>query len=226
MVERELELKLGYQFKKPETLSRSLVHPSCRGQGGLYERLEFLGDAVIGLVASDLLYRAFPNCSEGSLSQMRASLVNAKVLASKARRLGLGGFLKMGKGEEKSGGREKLSVLAAAFEVVVGAVYLDGGIEPARELIQREIAPDLESRPMLEDYKTNLQEFCQKVFRKVPDYRLVASRGPDHDPEFETEISLEGRVLGQGRGKSKKESEQQAAEEALIRLAVEARGQP
>jgi ribonuclease-3 len=224
MAERDLEHKLGYHFKKPEILARSLVHPSCRGQTGLYERLEFLGDAVIGLVASDLLYRTFPNSSEGSLSQMRASLVNAKVLASKARRLGLGEFLKMGKGEEKSGGREKLSVLAAVFEVVVGAVYIDGGIEPARELIQREIAPDLESRPVLEDHKTNLQEFCQKVFRKVPTYRLVASRGPDHDPEFETEISLDGKVLGTGRGKSKKQSEQQAAEKALVHLATEARG--
>jgi ribonuclease-3 len=221
-MERDLERRLGYKFKKRETLERALIHPSCQGQPSLYERLEFLGDAVIGMVASDLLYHAFPESREGSLSQMRASLVNAKVLASKAGRLHLGRFLKMGKGEEKTGGREKPSVLAAAFEVMIGAVYLDGGIEAARKLIEREIAPELQGVPTLEDNKTSLQEFCQGVFHKIPTYRLVATRGPDHDPEFETEIFLGGELLGRGKGKSKKDAEQQAAQRALEQLRARA----
>jgi ribonuclease-3 len=216
----DLEEVLGYRFKDGDFLQRALTHPSCQEGESLYERLEFLGDAIMSLVASDLLYRAFPEAQEGVLSKMRASLVNARTLAAKAKRLRLGQFIRMGKGEEKTGGREKPSVLAAAFEVIAGAIYIDGGIELAWQFLERQLAPDLRSMPTLEDHKTTLQEFCQRVFRATPTYRLSGRTGPAHNLEFETEIFLGERCLGRGKGKSKKEAEQDAAREAMRQLGL------
>jgi ribonuclease-3 len=183
------------------------------------ETLEFLGDAVLDLAISDLLMRRFPGRSEGDLSRMRASLVNSAVLADKAKELDLGRLLRMGKGEEHSGGRKKESILAGAFEAIIGGIYWDGGYEAARRVVESYFASDIRKGKLgLQDYKTRLQEISQMFFRAPPTYRLVAETGPDHEKRFVTEISVGGKNLGRGQGKSKKQSEQEAAKEALEHL--------
>jgi len=216
-----LQKELGYSFSDGVLLLRCLTHVSHgRGKGKEHnETLEFLGDAVLSLAISDLLMHRFPEKSEGDLSKMRASLVNSVVLAEKAAELGLGLLLRMGKGEERSGGREKASILAGAFEAVLGGVYWDGGYQAARRVVERYFAPDIDERKLgQQDYKTRLQEISQMLFRVPPSYRLVAESGPDHEKRFATEILLGGRVLGRGEGKSKKQSEQEAARRALEEL--------
>ena len=216
-----LQERLEYTFADPALLLRSLTHVSYerRGNQGHNEVLEFLGDAVLDLVISDLLIRAFPDKDEGELSRMRAALVNAAALAEKATQLSLGEMLRLGKGEERSGGRHKTSILAGSFEALLGALYQDGGYEPVRRLVQRHFAEDIQSKQLgLRDYKTRLQEISQMMFQSPPTYRLVSESGPDHDKCFVTEIAVGGRVLGTGEGKSKKRSEQEAAREAMERL--------
>jgi ribonuclease-3 len=213
-----LQKQLGYSFSKPEVLLRALTHVSYgRGQPGTHnETLEFLGDAVLDLAVSDLLMCHFPDKSEGDLSKMRAGLVNSAALAEKAARLNLGDALRIGKGEERSGGRTKRSILAGAFEAVVGAVYWDGGYEPARRVIERYFDSDIGGRKLgHEDYKTRLQEISQMLFHEPPVYKLVGETGPDHEKRFVTEIFVGGKMLGRGEGPSKKQSEQQAAGMAL-----------
>jgi ribonuclease-3 len=213
-----LQKELGYAFSDPALLMRALTHVSYgRGKGNSHnETLEFLGDAVLDLAVSDVLMRRFPERSEGDLSKMRAALVNAATLAEKAARLDLGELLRMGKGEERSGGRKKKSILAGAFEALLGAVYWDGGYEPARRIVERYFSSDIQEGALgQQDYKTRLQEISQMLFHEPPVYKLVAESGPDHEKRFVTEIFVAGKLLGRGEGGSKKESEQDAAGKAL-----------
>jgi ribonuclease-3 len=181
--------------------------------------LEFLGDAVLDLAVSDLLMRLYPDKSEGDLSRMRAALVNSAVLAEKAAELQIGSLLRLGKGEERSDGRSKPSILAGAFEALLGGIYQDGGYEAARSVVERYfLAHVREEKLGQHDFKTRLQEISQMLFHAPPTYRIVAETGPDHEKQFVTEISVGGKVLGRGEGRSKKQSEQEAAKVALNEL--------
>lgn len=216
-----LQKELGYTFKDRSLLVKALTHVSHdrKKTGSNNEVLEFLGDAVLDLAISDLLIRRFPERTEGDLSRMRAGLVNAVALAEKGSALALGPLLLLGKGEERSAGRKKQSILAGAFEALLGGVYQDGGYDPARRIIERYFAADIIERTLgQQDYKTRLQEISQLLFRVPPFYRLVSESGPDHAKYFVTEISVGGNVLGIGEGKSKKQSEQKAARQALKEL--------
>ena len=216
-----LQEALGYKFKDRTLLLRCLTHVSYeRKKGeGHNEVLEFLGDAVLDLAVSDLLIRRYPEKSEGVLSKMRAALVNSTVLAEKAAQLDFGPLLRVGKGEELSGGRAKSSILAGAFEAILGGVYQDGGYEAAREVVEHFFAGDVTGKTLGQhDYKTRLQEISQMLFHALPSYRIVSETGPDHEKSFVTEIAVAGNVLGTGSGKSKKQSEQEAAKKALDAL--------
>jgi ribonuclease-3 len=216
-----LEAELGYFFSDASLLGCALTHVSYdREKGAKHnEVLEFLGDAVLDLAISDLLICKFPEKSEGDLSRMRAALVNSTVLSEKAARLNLGPLLRLGKGEERSGGRDKPSILAGAFEALLGAVYRDGGYDVARRLVERYFAADIKEKKLgQQDFKTRLQEISQKLFHAPPSYRLVSESGPDHDKCFVTEIVLGGQLLGKGEGKTKKQSEQEAAKQGLHKL--------
>jgi ribonuclease-3 len=216
-----LQKELDYQFADAALLLRAHTHVSHERDDGAghNEVLEFLGDAVLDLAVSDLLMRRYPARNEGDLSKMRAALVNTSVLAEKAALLKLGPLLRLGKGEERSGGRTKPSILAGAFEALLGAVYQDGGFEAARQLVERYFAGDVEEKELgRHDYKTRLQEISQMLFHAPPSYRIVAESGPDHDKHFVTEITVGGKVLGKGEGKTKKQAEQQAAKKALSEL--------
>ncbi len=181
--------------------------------------LEFLGDAVLDLAVSDLLIRLHPDKSEGDLSRMRAALVNSAALAEKAVELKLGSLLRLGKGEEHSDGRHKTSILAGAFEALLGGIYQDGGYEPARLVVERYFLADVQEKKLGQhDFKTRLQEISQMLFHAPPMYQLVAETGPDHEKCFVTEIRVGGKVLGRGAGRSKKQSEQEAAKLALDEL--------
>ncbi len=220
-----LERTVGYSFTKPELLEIALTHPSAAiGSDAHYERLEFLGDAVLDLAIADLLMRQFPTAKEGMLSKLRASIVNARTLALKAQALQVGELLRLGKGEEKSGGREKVSILAAAFEALIGAIYTDGGIAPAQRVVEFLFTGDIGGPAAERDYKTELQEVAYRRFRTQPVYELVSAEGPDHAKRFTTRIRIGGRELGSGAGGSKKQSEQAAAREALDTLEQEIRG--
>jgi ribonuclease-3 len=221
----QLESALQYTFQRQDLLILALTHRSSQLQPGEdhNEKLEFLGDSVLGLAMSDLLMRHFPSASEGDLSKMRASLVNARVLAAKAATLALGHWLRLGGGEDRSGGREKPSILAAAYEAILGAVYLDGGFLPARELVARHFANDLEekSRVASFDSKTRLQEITQKIFKETPVYTVVETRGPDHQRQFISQVSIAGKLYGQGSGPNKKSADQAAALATLELLRLE-----
>ena len=218
-----LERALGFRFKDPELRQAALTHRSYAfEQGGQVtnERLEFLGDAVLGIVVTDLIYRGFPTRSEGELAKLRAAMVNMGTLAEVARELGLGDAVLLGRGEELSGGREKASILADGFEAILGAVYLDQGLPKAHRLLERLFRPRIEAYIRGEgdrDYKTILQELSAQDIGRLPEYR-VAERGPDHQKEFTATVYLAGEAYGQGTGRSKKEAEQRAAREAYDRL--------
>jgi ribonuclease-3 len=221
-----IEERLGYEFRNHDLLDTALTHRSFSATRGARnnEKLEFLGDAVLELAVSDLLMKHSPQHHEGELSKLRASLVNARILAEKAAALGLGDLLKLGKGEEKSGGRSKESILAAGFEALVGAIYLDRGFVAARRILARQFSADIRSRSpsAVEDCKTRLQEITQKLFKATPTYTLVMETGPDHAKHFVSQISVGSRTFGRGEGRSKKSAEQAAAMEALEALRVEA----
>jgi len=222
----DLDAALGVEWKDPGLRHAALVHRSFAFEQGIdvtNERLEFLGDAVLGLVVTDLAYRRFPDLSEGDLAKLRAAIVNMVALAEVARELGVGDEIMLGKGEELSGGRDKSSILADALEALFGGVYLDGGIDAARPIIERLFWPRMEAYVRGEgerDYKTILQERASQDLRELPDYR-IQERGPDHEKEFTATVLLGGRVLGRGIGRSKKEAEQKAAREAYERLLEE-----
>ena len=221
-----LETKLGYVFHRPELLENALYHSSyanehrCCGVSS-NERLEFLGDAVLGLVTADYLYHKHPDLPEGDLTRMRAALVCEESLYEVAQRLGLGSELRLGKGEEAGGGRQRPSILADATESVFAAVYLDGGMEAARALIHR-VLLDKEQEEAVEerrrDYKTELQELVQRKPDQTLRYEMVGASGPDHARVFAFRVLLNGQVAGTGEGRSKKEAEQAAAHCALERL--------
>jgi ribonuclease-3 len=221
MQAEQLQQELGYRFKNPALLLRCLTHVSYDRQKteGHNEVLEFLGDAVLDLAVSDLLMRQNPDKSEGDLSRMRAALVNSTVLAEKAAALGLGSLLRLGKGEERSEGRSKPSILAGVFEALLGGIYQDGGYEAARAVVERYFLADVSAKKLGQhDYKTRLQEISQMLFHAPPTYRLLSESGPDHEKIFVTEINVGGEVLGTGTGRSKKQSEQEAAKQALAQL--------
>lgn len=216
-----LQTELGYTFKDPALLLRALTHVSHDRQKSEEhnEVLEFLGDAVLDLAVSDLLMRRNPDKPEGVLSKMRAALVNAVVLAEKANHLRLGPLLRIGKGEELSGGRAKASILAGAFEALLGGIYRDGGYEAAQRVVERYFGADVTAEKLGQhDYKTRLQEISQMLFHAPPVYRIVSESGPDHEKYFITEITVGGEILGTGEGRSKKQAEQQAAKKALHEL--------
>ena len=214
-----LEDRLGHRFADPERLSLALSHRSwCAEHPGerSNERLEFLGDAVLGLVVTDHLFARFPDLPEGEMAKARAAVVNAPTLARIGADLDLGPQLRLGKGEDASGGRTKSSILADAVEAVIGAVYLDGGIDPARELVLgllRERIDVAASRPGAADYKTRLQEIAAHEGLGPPSY-AVRESGPDHDKTFHASVTIGDEVLGRGEGSSKKEAEQRAARAA------------
>jgi ribonuclease III len=222
-----IEAGLGHRFIRPDGIALALTHRSFAAEAANNEKLEFLGDAVLALAMSDLLMARFPEANEGDLSKIRASLVNADVLARKARELDLGSHLRLGKGEEKTGGRDKSSILAAGYEALLGAVYLDAGYEAARRVVEAHFTADIEEHLTvgLRDYKTRLQEVTQRLFRETPLYTLVEESGPDHEKRFVAEIAINGRRYGSGVGRSKKTAEQAAAGEALAALARERPGE-
>jgi ribonuclease III len=220
---RDLQQRLGVTFRDPELLELSLTHRSFAFEaGGLptNERLEFLGDAVVGLVVTDVLYRRFPEAPEGRLAKVRAAAVNTRSLAALARDLDLGDHVRLGRGEEQSGGRNKESILADTFEAVVGAVYVDRGIRTASSFVRRLFRSrlaDLAAHPGSLDYKTSLQELTAGALGTLPAYD-VTEEGPDHDKRFRAVAMIAGDPLGTGAGRSKKEAEQAAAEEAYLAL--------
>jgi ribonuclease III len=218
-----LERRFGHRFVRGMHVLDALTHRSFAADSENNEKLEFLGDAVLSLAMSDLLMARFPEAREGELSKIRASLVNADVLARHARAHDLGRLLRLGKGEERSGGREKVSILAAAYEAVLGAVYLDAGYEAARAVVERDFASDVAEhlRLGLRDYKTRLQEVTQRLFRETPSYTVVEESGPDHEKRFVSEIAIAGLTHGRGEGRTKKAAEQEAAMQALARLVAE-----
>lgn len=219
-----LERALRVRFKSGALRAASLTHRSYafeRGTAETNERLEFLGDAVLGLVVTDLAYRGFPDLPEGELAKLRAAIVNMATLADVARQLGLGEAILLGKGEELSGGRNKPSILADAMEAVLGALYLDRGLAGVSRVIERLFWPRMLTYAGGggdRDYKTGLQELAAQEMGTIPQYR-VTERGPDHAKEFTATVHLGGTVYGSGRGRSKKEAEQQAARVAFERLA-------
>lgn len=220
------EKRLGHRFKRPELLELALTHRSHANERGLpehYERLEFLGDAVLGMVAAEWLYRRFPHLPEGELSKLKAQLVSRMPLAHYAELLELGAALRLGIGEERSGGRAKASLLADSMEAVFGAVFLDGGVAAAAKVIHPMLGALKEAgegRPPLDsDSKTRLQELVQALGRDLPEYRLVEAAGPDHSKVFTVECWLSGAPSGRGEGPSKKVAEQRAAADALLHLA-------
>ncbi|MFM7141098.1 MAG: ribonuclease III, partial [Alphaproteobacteria bacterium] len=222
-----LEGRLGHAFADRELLRTALTHRShTAGPGAQNETLEFLGDAVLGLVVTELLVRAWPRVGEGRLTRRRASLVSATSLAHKAAALGIGEFLLLGRGEEKTRGREKPSILAGALEAILGSVFLDGGFDAARAVVERLFLDDvsgIEPPPYGGgEFKTQLQEIVQRDLHAAPEYSLSSTTGPDHAREFHVEVSVEGRILGRGSGSSKKIAESAAAREAVARL----RGEP
>ena len=212
--------RIGYTFREPMLLENALTHSSYANEGnrGLKsnERLEFLGDSVLGFITAGYLFR-HGSGQEGELTRLRASLVCEKALSSYARKLGLGECLLLGRGELRGGGADRPSILADAFEAVIAAIYLDGGLEPAQAFILPYIKEELsqQRRPQFKDYKTALQEIVQQNPEEQLTYLLVGESGPDHNKQFAVEVHLNSNVIGTGRGRSKKEAEQQAAREAL-----------
>ena len=222
-----LEEKLGYKFNNIDLLKNALTHSSyaneVRGGFSSNERLEFLGDSVLSIIVSDYIYRHFKSLPEGELTKLRASLVCEKSLCAFSRELELGKYLMLGKGEEKSGGRERDSILADAFEAVLAAIYLDGGMEPARRHVMNFVLRELKHTDdeLFKDYKTALQEIIQRNPEESVTYILTGENGPDHDKSFTVEVHLNSNVIGTGTGKNKKQAEQMAAKEALRLMGAE-----
>lgn len=220
----KLEMKIGYEFKQKALLSAALTHSSYANEkkkSGLSsnERLEFLGDSVLGFIVAEQLYIGEPDMPEGQMTRVRAELVCEKSLEGAAYALELGDELKLGRGEEANGGRKRASILADAFEAVVAAVFLDGGIEPAKEIIRRYILPQLPAvKQSGYDFKTALQELVQKKSGQTLSYHMVGESGPDHMKLFVVEVRLNGEARGTGSGRNKKEAEQAAARTAFEEL--------
>ena len=218
-----LEERIGYKFKDIALLKQAITHSSFTNEQRInklkdYERLEFLGDAVLELVSSEFLFHEHETTREGELTKMRASMVCEPSLAFCARELELGEFLLLGKGEENTGGRKRDSITSDAMEAVIGAIYLDGGMDEAKAFINRFILSDLEDKQLFYDSKTNLQELIQGKLKKEFHYELLEETGPEHDKTFRVEVNMEGDIIGKGQGRTKKAAEQEAAYEALLLL--------
>lgn len=216
----DFEKILGYQFNNLSLLETAVTHSSYaneKGNGHKYnERLEFLGDSVLGFVTADYFFTHMRDLPEGQLTKLRAATVCEDACFDYAKDIDLGTYMLLGKGEEKTGGRQRSSILADAFEAVIAAIYLDGGIEPARDFILRFIIPAIEKHQVaFKDYKTVLQEVIQKNPEEKLTYVLVGESGPDHDKKFEVEVHLNSNIIGRGEGRTKKQAEQEAAREAL-----------
>ena len=221
----ELQTRLGYTFRDPALLRLALTHPSVAHEQGMplqtNQRLEFLGDAVLQLALTRELYEKFPAFGEGPLTKARAKLVNRRSLAERARQLGLGRYLIVSRGEELSGGRERPSALADTFEALLGAIFLDGGFDRAREFILGQFLTafgELSGIPILENPKGELQELLQAYSSEAPHYHVISTSGPDHDRVFVCTVHHAGQELARGQGKSKKAAESDAALAALTRL--------
>lgn len=218
---KPLEENLRYEFKNKKLLINALTHSSYANEArdgvSSNERLEFLGDSVLSIVVSEYIYKEFNNLPEGELTKLRASLVCEKSLCQFSRELNLGKYLRLGKGEDKGGGRERDSILADAFEAVLAAMYLDGGFNVAKNHVMRFIKNELKHTDdeVFKDYKTALQEIIQKNPEESVTYILTKETGPDHDKVFEVEVRLNSNTIGKGMGKNKKQAEQSAAKEAL-----------
>jgi ribonuclease-3 len=226
-----LQQAIGYRFRDRGLLEHAMTHTSRANEdvsGGVRdnESMEFLGDAVLGFVVADVLFRDFPEFDEGQKSKMKASLVSTATLAQQAERLDLGEHMLLGRGEEKTGGRRKQALLADSYEALIAAIYLDGGVEPARAFIVREFGPLIAEARRTgvsdRDYKSALQELLQSRELPLPEYRLVGSIGPDHRKLFQVEVIVKGERIGDATGRSKKEAEQEAARAALEKLRSEA----
>ncbi len=226
----ELQTRIEYRFRDRGLLEHALTHRSRTAEdasGGVMdnESLEFLGDAVLGLVVADTLFRQYPESSEGQKSKIKASVVSTLSLARHAERVRLGEHLILGRGEEKTGGRFKQALLADAYEALIAAIYLDGGLEAAEVFLRRELKDALDAGStanfMGEDYKSALQERLQAAGRPLPEYRITGEEGPDHRKQFSVSVCSDGVVLGRATGKAKKEAEQEAARQALATLGKE-----
>ena len=225
-----LQQAIGYRFRDRGLLEHAMTHTSRANEdvsGGVRdnESMEFLGDAVLGFVVADVLFRDFPEFDEGQKSKMKASLVSTATLAQQAERLDLGEHMLLGRGEEKTGGRRKQALLADSYEALIAAIYLDGGVEPARAFIVREFGPLIAEARRTgvsdRDYKSALQELLQSRELPLPEYRLVGSIGPDHRKLFHVEVIVKGERIGDATGRSKKEAEQEAARAALEKLRIQ-----
>ena len=221
---KDLENAIGYRFQNIQLLHNALTHSSYaneRWHNSLLsnERLEFLGDSVLGMLVAEYLFRNFPDRPEGELTRMRADMVCEQTLAAAANKIGIGEHLMLGHGEERLGGRNRNSILADAMESVIAACFLDGGIQAALKVVQQFILVEVPVKKLHNaDYKTALQELVQQKKNQVLSYKLVGESGPDHDKKFEVEVSLNGSVVGRGSGSSKKRAEQSAAASALQKL--------
>ena len=221
---KDLEIAIGYRFRNISLLQNALTHSSYaneRWHNSLLsnERLEFLGDSVLGMLVAEYLYRNFPDRPEGELTRMRADMVCEQTLAAVANRIGLGEHLLLGHGEEQGGGRSRNSILADAMESVIAACFLDGGMEAALGIVQKFILVEVPVKKLHNtDYKTGLQELVQRKKNQTLSYALVDQSGPDHNKQFVVEVSLNGTVVGKGTGSSKKRAEQEAARAAIERL--------
>ncbi len=214
---KELEKSLDYQFKNKNLIIEALTHKSYKKPYN-NERLEFLGDAVIDLIIGEYLFKKFSKVNEGELSKLRASLVNEKGLEKLAKKINLGKYIFISLAEENNHGREKPSLLSNAFEAIIGAIYLESGLDKAKEIVLKlleEVYPQIDLKSIFRDYKTTLQELTQAQFGTTPEYTMIASFGPDHKKEFEIEVSVKGRRLAIAKGKSKKDAQQKAAQKAL-----------
>jgi ribonuclease-3 len=219
----ELSRRLGYRFKQPALLTEAFRHSSYVNElsdSDLRdnERLEFLGDAVLDLAISDILMELFQDSKEGDLSKYRATVVNEAGLCRVAQELGLGEYLMLGRGEEMSLGREKTSILANTMEALLGALYMDAGFGKTKDIVRKLFSPllgNINTGKVVNDYKSQLQEYTQGVYKTRPEYVLVEESGPAHDKTFRVALRLGGEVMAEGEGKSKKEAEQKAAKEAL-----------
>ncbi len=220
---REFQQKIGYQFQKEGLLRQALTHSSYANEHHMKkhadnERLEFLGDAVLEIAASEYLYEQYPDDPEGELTRLRASIVCEQTLAFCTRALSLGDYLFLGKGEELTGGRKRKSILSDAFEAVMGAIYLDGGFASAKEFIHRFVLNDIEHMQLFYDSKTILQEIVQGQDLGKLDYFLAEESGPDHNKHFVVDARIGGKMMGRGEGPTKKAAEQEAAYQAILAL--------
>ena len=222
-----IEDKIGYTFKNREYLMEALTHSSFANERHnkikCNERMEFLGDAVLSIISADFLYHRFPDMPEGDLSKLRSSLVCTQSLSDFARQISLGDYLFLGKGESNTGGADRSSILENAFEALIAAVYLDGGMEPAKHHVLNFVLRELKHTDdeVFKDYKTALQEIIQRNPEESVNYVLTGTSGPDHDKSFKVEVRLNSNIIGIGIGKNKKQAEQMAAKEALRLMGAE-----